>query len=135
MTHLFCSSIYLNVIFTDLIDLYRKIICSLMKTKLMQTVNALTIELQLGVEGSSDYHFSKKSLKYYYFFFFKTRFKIFWWLILARFVSAQFVILRSATLSKTTSVKFQVWLHTGVINRQKSKSIKIVHNQVIFINC
>ena len=35
-----------------------------MKTKLMQTVNVLTIELQLGVEGSSDYHFFKKSLKY-----------------------------------------------------------------------
>ena len=34
----------------------------------MQTVNVLTIELQLGVEGSSDYHFSKKSLKYYYLF-------------------------------------------------------------------
>ena len=65
-----------------------------MKTKLMQTVNVLTIELQLGVEGSSDYHFFKKSLKYkYIFFFFKIRFKIFWWLILVRFVSAQFVII------------------------------------------
>ena len=40
-----------------------------MKTKLMQTVNVLTIELQLGVEGSSDYHFFKKSLKYNFFFF------------------------------------------------------------------
>ena len=43
----------------------------------MQTVNVLTIELQLRVEGSSYYHFSKKSLKCIYFFFFKTRFKIF----------------------------------------------------------
>ena len=34
----------------------------------MQTVNVLTIELQLRVEGSSYYHFSKKSLKYIYFF-------------------------------------------------------------------
>ena len=41
-----------------------------MKTKLMQTVNVLTIELQLGVEGSSDYHYFKKSLKYKYYFFF-----------------------------------------------------------------
>ena len=41
----------------------------------MQTVNVLTVELQLRVEGSSNYHFSKKSLKY--FFFFNIRFKIF----------------------------------------------------------
>ena len=33
----------------------------------MQTVNVLTIELQLRVKGSSNYHFSKKSLKYYFF--------------------------------------------------------------------
>ena len=44
-----------------------------MKTKLMQTVNVLTIELQSGVEGSSDYHFFKKSLKYKYYFFFSLR--------------------------------------------------------------
>ena len=34
-----------------------------MKTELMQTVNVLAIELQLGVEGSSDYHFFKKIFK------------------------------------------------------------------------
>ena len=62
-----------------------------MKTS-MQTVNFLTIELQfesrLRIKQLS---FFKKSLKKSYLFF-KTRFKIFlWWLILARFVDAQFL--------------------------------------------
>ena len=58
----------------------------------VQTVNFLTIELQLRVAwGTNNYHFFKKSLKKSYLFF-KTRFKIFlWWLILARFVGAQFL--------------------------------------------
>ena len=62
-----------------------------MKT-FMQTVNFLTIELQLRVAwGSNNYHFLKNRLKKSYLFF-KTRFKIFlWWLILARFVSTQFL--------------------------------------------
>lgn len=38
-----------------------------MKTELMQTVNVLTTELQLGVEGSSDYHFFKKIFKIFFF--------------------------------------------------------------------
>ena len=40
-----------------------------MKTELMQTVNVLAIELQLGVEGSSDYHFFKKIFKILLLFF------------------------------------------------------------------
>ena len=63
-----------------------------MKTELMQTVNLLTIELQLRVEGSNFYYSLKKSLKQSYLFF-----KIFWWLILARFVGAH---LPHCTLSK-----------------------------------
>ena len=34
-----------------------------MKTDFMQTVNLLTIELQLRVEGSNGYHFLNKYLK------------------------------------------------------------------------
>ena len=49
--------------FTDFIDLYRKFICSSvhpkMKTDFMQTVNLLTIELQLRVERSNNYHLKK----------------------------------------------------------------------------
>ena len=58
MTHSFRLSIYLD--FTDSIDLYRKMHLSLlyihwkMKTDFMQTVNLLTIELQLRVEGSNN---------------------------------------------------------------------------------
>ena len=53
MTHSFRLSIYLD--FTDFIDLYigRYICCSVhpkMKTDFIQTVNLLTIELQLRVE-------------------------------------------------------------------------------------
>ena len=51
-----------------------------MKTDFMETVNLLTIELQLRVEGSNNYHFLKnlfkKSEKSY--LLFKTRFEIFW---------------------------------------------------------
>ena len=36
---------------------------SKMKTDFMQTVNLLTIELQLRVEGSNSYHFLKHSFK------------------------------------------------------------------------
>ena len=61
-----------------------------MKTS-MQTVNFLTelqFESRLRIKQLS---FFKKSLKKSYLFF-KTRFKIFlWWLILARFVDAQFL--------------------------------------------
>ena len=46
-----------------------------MKTNFMQTVNLLTTELQLRVEGSNNYHFLKKSEKSY--LFFKTRFNRF----------------------------------------------------------
>ena len=42
----------------------------------MQTVILLTIELQLRVEGSNNYHFLKKTLKKSHVFF-KTRFKVF----------------------------------------------------------
>ena len=49
------------LIFTDLIDLYRKTISSFKKTEFMQTVNVLTIELQLRVEGSNNYLFFQKS--------------------------------------------------------------------------
>ena len=57
MTHSLRLSIYLD--FTDSIDLYRKnYTCSSvhpkMKTAFMQTVNLLTIELQLRVEGSNN---------------------------------------------------------------------------------
>ena len=44
----------------------------------MQAVNLLSVELQLRVEGSNDYHFFKKSLKKFYPII-KTRFKIFFW--------------------------------------------------------
>ena len=47
-----------------------------MKTDFMETVNLLTIELQLRVEGSNNYHFLKNLFKSY--LLFKTRFKIFW---------------------------------------------------------
>ena len=50
-----------------------------MKTNFMQTVNLLTTELQLRVEGSNNYHFLKKSEKSA--LFFKTRFKIFFWFV------------------------------------------------------
>ena len=49
------------LIFTDLIDLYRKTISSFKKTEFMQTVYVLTIELQLRVEGSNNYLFFQKS--------------------------------------------------------------------------
>ena len=56
MTHSFILSICLD--FTDPIDLYRKIhlfFCSSkMKTDFVQTVNFLTIKLQLRVEGSNN---------------------------------------------------------------------------------
>ena len=83
-----------------------------MKTELTQTVNVLTIESQLRVEGSNNYHFFKKSLKD--FFFFKTRFKIFSWLILARCVRALFSRFRSATLSTSRSnqwIKIEIDKH------------------------
>ena len=72
-----------------------------MKTDFMQTVNLLTIELQLIVEGSNNYHFLKKNIfkkseKSY--LFFKTRFKIFFW-----FVGAQFFTIQSCLLFKITS--------------------------------
>ena len=55
------------------------------KTDFMQTVILLTIELQLRVEGSNNYHFLKKTLKKSHVFF-KTRFKVFvWWPMLGRF--------------------------------------------------
>ena len=49
------------MIFTDFIDLYRKIhhvhfARQKMKIEFMQTVNLLTIELQSRVEGSNNYH-------------------------------------------------------------------------------
>ena len=44
------------MIFADFIDSYWKKV----KTDFMQTVNLLTIELQLIVEGSNNYHFFKK---------------------------------------------------------------------------
>ena len=50
-----------------------------MKTNFMQTVNLLTTELQLRVEGSNNDHFFKKSEKSY--LFFKIRFKIFFWFV------------------------------------------------------
>ena len=50
-----------------------------MKTNFMQTVNLLTTELQLRVEGSNNDHFLKKSEKSY--LFFKIRFKIFFWFV------------------------------------------------------
>ena len=67
MTHSFRLSIYL--------DFYRfhrfvpedndncSSVHSKMKTDFMQTVNLLTIELQLKVEGSTSYHFLINSLK------------------------------------------------------------------------
>ena len=84
--------------FTDSIDFIWRYICSSvpshpkMKTDFMQTVNLLTMELQLKVEGSDNLLslFKKKCSKKFYIFF-KTRFKVsFWWPILARFVGAQF---------------------------------------------
>ena len=72
----------------------------------MQTVNLLTIELQLRVEGSNSllfyYHFFKKSLKNFIFFFKKTRFKVFFgWPILARFfIFPSFSRFRSSALLK-----------------------------------
>ena len=44
------------MIFADFIDSYWKEV----KTDFMQTVNLLTIELQLIVEGSNNYHFLTK---------------------------------------------------------------------------
>ena len=90
MTHSFRLSIYLD--FTDSIDFTWRYICSSvpshpkMKTDFMQTVNLLTMELQLKVEGSNNLLSSlkKKSLKKSYLFF-KTRFEVFFWRpILAR---------------------------------------------------
>ena len=50
------------VIFADFIDSYWNSISvrSKMKADFMQTVNLLTIELQLRVEGLNNYHFFKK---------------------------------------------------------------------------
>ena len=90
MTHSFRLSIYLD--FTDSIDFIWRYICSSvpshpkMKTDFMQTVNLLTMELQLKVEGSNNLlsRLKKKSLKKSYLFF-KTRFEVFFWRpILAR---------------------------------------------------
>ena len=50
-----------------------------MKTNFMQTVNLLTTESQLRVEGSNNDRFLKKSEKSY--LFFKIRFKIFFWFV------------------------------------------------------
>ena len=57
-----------------------------MKTDFMQTVNLLTIELQVRVEGSNNLlSLFKKSFKKSYLFF-KTHFKVFFgWPIMARF--------------------------------------------------
>ena len=58
MTHSFRLSIYLD--FTDSIDFIGRYICSSvpsypqMKNDFMQTVNLLTIKLQLKVEGSNN---------------------------------------------------------------------------------
>ena len=90
MTHSFRLSIYLD--FTDSIDFIGRYICSSvpsypqMKNDFMQTVNLLTIKLQLKVEGSNNLlsRLKKKSLKKSYLFF-KTRFEVFFWRpILAR---------------------------------------------------
>ena len=111
-------SIYLD--FTDSIDFTWRYICSSvpshpkMKTDFMQTVNLLTMELQLKVEGSDNLLslYLKKSSKKSYIFF-KTRFKVsFWWPILARFVGAQF-------------------FHDLDLPPFQNKSIKIVSHQVI----
>ena len=85
------------VSFIDLFEFYRfhrflleADICSSvhpkMKTDFMQTVNLLTIELQVRVEGSNNLlSLFKKSWKKSYLFF-KTRFKVFFgWPIMARF--------------------------------------------------
>ena len=79
MTQWFRLSILL--VFSDFIDLS---VHPKMKTNFMETVNLLTTELQLRVEGSNNYHFFKKlflkkSEKSY--LFFKTRLKIFFWFV------------------------------------------------------
>ena len=95
MTHSFRLSIYLD--FTDSIDFYRKIhadssVHPKMKTDFRETLNLLTIELQLRVEGSNNLlslliTFLNKSLEKPYLFF-KIRFKVFFgWPTLARFLS------------------------------------------------
>ena len=65
------------------------------KTEFVQPVNLFTVELQLWVEESNSWHFLKKSFKNsenLIVSVFKTGFKIlFWWLILTRFVGAQFL--------------------------------------------
>ena len=70
MTHSYRLSIYLD--FTDSIDFYCKINLTVLpkkKTDFMQTVNLLTIELELRVKESNNF---KKS-----YLFCKTRFKVF----------------------------------------------------------
>ena len=57
----------------------------------MQTVNALTIELQLRVEGSSNYHFSKKIFKIYIFFSLRPSLNL--TAYIDQVVSAQFVMI------------------------------------------
>ena len=59
----------------------------------MQTVNLLTIELELRVEVSNNYHFLKKSLKKSYRFF-KTRHQLFkrWITLSTQRISIQWII-------------------------------------------
>ena len=73
-----------------------------MKTDFMQTVNLLTTELQVRVEGSNNLlSLFKKSFKKSYLFF-KTHFKVFFgWPIMARFfIFPSFWPFRSTALSK-----------------------------------
>ena len=67
----------------------------------MQAVNLLTIELQLIVEGSNNYHLLKNLFKNSEksYLFLKTRFKIFFW-----FVGAQFFTVWTCRPFKITSV-------------------------------
>ena len=63
MTNSFRSSIYLDFYrfhryISEHTSLYQEL-----KTEFMQTVNVLTIELQLRVEGSNSYHYKKKIKK------------------------------------------------------------------------
>ena len=76
MTHSFRLSIYLD--FTDFIDLYiGRYICSSvhpkMKTDFIQTVNLLTIELQLRVELRT----KQFIIIFFFWLSFRARFKVF----------------------------------------------------------
>ena len=66
MTHSFRLSVYLDFYrFHRSISESNDIFSSVhpkMKTGFMQTVNLLTIQLQLRVEGSNNHHFFKKNL-------------------------------------------------------------------------